>query len=166
MTKGIKAVETAWNEVYPGAPFEYSFLDQDFLEQYETDQLRGKLFLGFAVMMILIACLGLLGLASFIAEQRTKEISIRKVLGANTNGLVTLLVKDFIFLVIFGAVPAFVGGYYFMNEWLQNFEYHISIGVGHFSLVLIVIVLITVLTTGYHAVKAATSNPAENLKYE
>jgi putative ABC transport system permease protein len=166
ITDAVKSVEASWNEVYPGIPFEANFLDEEFMEQYESDQLRGQLFLGFSVMMILIACLGLLGLASFIAEQRTKEISIRKVLGANVGGLVTLLVKDFVWLVLIGAAPAFALGYYFMNDWLQNFEYHVDINFLLFVVVLLIILFITVVTTGYHALKAANSNPARNLKYE
>ncbi|MEQ8470771.1 MAG: ABC transporter permease [Marinoscillum sp.] len=163
---GISSVRRSWESVFPNKPFEYSFLDEDFMEQYEEDQLRGQLFLGFSVMMIIISCLGLLGLASFIAEQRTKEISIRKVLGANISGLVGLLVRDFIILVAFGAIPAFGIAYYFMNEWLSTFEYHVDINPFLFILVLIIISAITIFTTGYHALRAATSNPANNLKYE
>jgi len=166
LNASIRSIETIWNEVFPNMPFEYSFLDEDFMEQYETDQLRGRLFLGFSVMMIFIACLGLLGLASFIAEQRTKEISIRKVLGANVSGLVTLLVKDFIILVALGALPAFGFAYYFMGEWLDTFEYHVEMNYLLYILVLVIISAITVVTTGYHALRAASSNPAENLKYE
>ncbi len=162
----IQSIESNWTEVYPNLPFEYSFLDADFMEQYESDQLRGQLFLGFSVMMIFIACLGLLGLASFIAEQRTKEISIRKVLGANVAELVSLLIKDFMVLVVIGALPAFGLAYYFMDEWLLTFEYHIDLSIVLFLFVLLLISIITILTTGYHALKAANSNPASNLKYE
>lgn len=163
---GIASIERIWGDVFPNKPFEYSFLDQDFMEQYETDQLRGRLALGFSVMMIFISCLGLLGLASFIAEQRTKEISIRKVLGAEVSGLVNLLVKDFLILVVIGAVPAFAVAYYLMNQWLDTFEYHVDMNYLLYLLVLVIIGGITVLTTGYHALKAATGNPANNLKYE
>mgnify|MGYP001799502022 CR=1 FL=1 len=162
----IATINTAWDSTFPGIPFEYSFLDAEFMEQYEADQLTGKLFLGFSVMMILIACLGLLGLASFIAEQRTKEISIRKVLGAEVSGLIGLLIKDFMLLVIIGAVPAFIAGYFFMDNWLQNFEYHVNINAFQFLIVLVIIMALTVIMTGYHALKAATSNPAGNLKSE
>ena len=163
---GIGSIEQAWTETFPNKPFEYSFLDQDFMEQYETDQLRGRLFLGFSIMMIFISCLGLLGLASFIAEQRTKEISVRKVLGAEVSGLVTLLIKDFLILVLIGAIPAFGIAYYLTNEWLSTFEYHVDMNYLLYGLVLVVIGGITILTTGYHALRAATSNPADNLKYE
>lgn len=162
----IADVNRIWDETYPGIPFEYSFLDQEFMEQYEKDQLMGKLFLGFSVMMILIACLGLLGLASFIAEQRTKEISIRKVLGAEVQTLVGLLIKDFVILVLIGAIPAFIGGFFLMDDWLGNFEYHIDINVFQFIIVLLIILTITILTTGYHALKAASTNPASSLKSE
>ncbi len=164
--EALAFVQSTWEEFLPNIPFEYVFLDQSFLEEYESDQLRGQLFLGFAVMMIAIASLGLLGLASFIAEQRTKEISIRKVLGANISGLVTLLVRDFVWLVLIGAVPAFAVGYYIMDNWLETFEYRVPINFILFILVLVVIGFVTVLTTGFHAYRAATSNPSENLKYE
>lgn len=163
---GLASIETAWNETYTNQPFEYSFLDEDFMDLYESDQLRGRLFLGFSVMMIVISCLGLLGLASFIAEQRTKEISIRKVLGANNAGLVSLLVKDFLILVLLGALPAFGIAYYFMDEWLNTFEYHVDMNYLIYFLVLIVIAGVTILMTGFHAFRAASSNPADNLKFE
>ena len=166
VTAGLAALERYWAEVNPNLPFEYSFLDEDFMELYESDQLRGRLFLGFSFIMIIISCLGLLGLASFIAEQRTKEVSIRKVLGANVVGLVALLIKDFLLLVVLGAVPAFGLAYYFMTDWLGSFEYHVDLNVMIFITVLLVIAGITMLTTGYHALKAATSNPANNLKFE
>lgn len=163
---GIDYVASVWDEIFPGLPFEHEFVDESFMEQYEADQLRGRLFLGFSLMTILIACLGLLGLASYTAEQRTKEVSIRKVLGANTGGLVGLLVRDFVLLVVIAALPAFGTAYYFMNEWLQTFEYHANLNVLIFVGVLLGIMAITVITTGYHALKAASSNPAEKLKYE
>jgi len=166
VSTGIDNIRTAWNDIFPTIPFEFTFLDENFMEQYETDQLRGKLFLGFSFMTILIACLGLLGLASYTAEQRAKEISIRKVLGANTQGLINLLVRDFVRLVIIAAVPASIGAWFFGNTWLESFEYHTTIGVLVFIIVIIATVAVTILTTGYHAMKSATANPAERLKYE
>ncbi len=166
LKQGIDHIETAFLEMFPNQPFEYELLDQNFLEAYEEDKLRGSLFLGFAVMMIFISGLGLLGLASFTAEQRTKEISIRKVLGADVKGLITLLVKDFVWLVLIGAVPAFLVGYKLMNNWLNEFEYHINIGFLVFALVLLIVLFFVIATTGWQAYKAATVNPAEKLKYE
>lgn len=159
-------VQAAWERTNPDTGFEYTFIDQQFMEHYEADQTRGQLFLGFSGMTILIACLGLLGLASYTAEQRAKEISIRKVLGANTQGLINLLIKDFILLVIIAAIPASVLGYFSMLSWLETFQFHITPGVTIFSTVLLGTIVVTMLTTGYHARKAATANPAQNLRSE
>ena len=163
---GLDHLEASWTELFPNVPLEYQFLDQNFLEDYESDQLRGQLFLGFALMMIIISGLGLLGLASFTAEQRTKELSVRKVLGADVKGLVILLVKDFIWLVLVGALPAFIIGYRIMNNWLNDFEYHTEINFIIFVAVLLIVATFVMLTTGFQAYKAATANPSENLKYE
>ena len=166
VSDAIASIKASWEAVLPSLPFEFTFLDENFMEQYETDQLRGQLFLGFSFMTILIACLGLLGLASYTAEQRAKEISIRKVLGANTQGLIGLLVRDFVLLVFIAAVPAGIGAWYFGTDWLNDFEYHTTVGVMVFVIVILGTVGITILTTGYHAMKSATANPAERLKYE
>ncbi|WP_462248300.1 ABC transporter permease [Ekhidna sp.] len=166
LEEGLAHMETTWAELFPNTPLEYQFLDQNFLQAYDSDKLRGQLFLGFALMMIIISGLGLLGLASFTAEQRTKEISVRKVLGADVRGLVLLLVKDFIWLVLVGAVPAFIIGYRIMNNWLSDFEYHTEIDFMLFIAVLITVGVFVMLTTGFQAYKAATVNPSENLKYE
>ncbi|HEY9116834.1 MAG TPA: FtsX-like permease family protein, partial [Roseivirga sp.] len=162
----IDYIEAAWERTYPTTAFEYTFLDEQFMENYESDQIRGQLFLGFSGMTILIACLGLLGLASYTAEQRSKEISIRKVLGANTNGLVNLLIKDFVILIVIAAIPASVLGYFSMLDWLESFQFHITPGFKIFSSVLVGTVLVTICTTGYHARKAATANPAQKLRSE
>lgn len=162
----VDFIEEAWVRIYPTTAFEYVFVDEQFMESYEADQIRGQLFLGFSVMTILIACLGLLGLASYTAEQRAKEISIRKVLGASTQGLINLLVKDFVVLIIIAAIPASVLGYFSMMGWLESFQFHITPGVMIFSAVLIGTIIITVLTTGHHARKAAIANPAQKLRSE
>jgi putative ABC transport system permease protein len=164
--EGITYAQQSWEATFPNLPFEYEFVDENFQEQYETDQQRGQLFLGFSILTIIIACLGLLGLASFTATQRAKEISIRKVLGTDVTGLVSLLVKDFIILVVIAAAPAFAAAYFFMADWLTIFEYHMQLGVGLFALVLVLTLVVTVLTTSYHAYRAAVANPIENLKYE
>lgn len=164
--EGIQHIQASWDELFPNLPLAYELLNQNFLEAYNEDKLRGQLFLGFALMMILISGLGLLGLASFTAEQRTKEISVRKVLGANVNELVLLLIKDFFWLIIFGALPAFLIGYFIMNNWLSDFEYHVSINPIIFLLVLLIVSAFVVLTTGYQAYRAAVANPSKNLKYE
>lgn len=162
----IDYIEAAWERTYPTTAFEYVFIDEQFMENYEADQIRGQLFLGFSGMTILIACLGLLGLASYTAEQRSKEISIRKVLGANTQGLINLLIRDFVILIIIAAIPASVLSYFSMMGWLESFQFHITPGFTIFATVLVGTMLVTVLTTGYHARKAATANPAEKLRSE
>ncbi len=162
----IDYIAEAWERTYPNTAFDYVFLDEQFMENYESDEIRGQLFLGFSGMTILIACLGLLGLASYTAEQRSKEISIRKVLGANTQGLVYLLIKEFVVLILIAAVPATILGYLSMVPWLRSFEFYITPGLGIFSIVVVGTILITVLTTGYHGRNAATANPATKLRSE
>ena len=162
----IDFIEAAWERTYPTTAFEYTFIDEQFMENYESDQIRGQLFLGFSVMTILIACLGLLGLASYTAEQRSKEISIRKVLGANTPGLMNLLIKEFVILIGIAAIPACILGYSQMMGWLESFQFHITPGFQIFSAVILGTVFVTVFTTGYHARKAATANPAQKLRSE
>tara|TARA_R110001599_G_scaffold68366_2_gene192572 strand:+ start:5342 stop:7735 length:2394 start_codon:yes stop_codon:yes gene_type:complete len=166
VTSTIDFIEAAWERTYPTTAFEYVFVDEQFMESYAADEVRGKLFLGFSGMTILIACLGLLGLASYTAEQRAKEISIRKVLGANTQGLINLLIKDFVILIVIAAIPASVLGYYSMMGWLESFQFHITPGFPVFATVLVGTIIVTVLTTGYHAHKAATANPAQKLRSE
>ena len=166
ITPTIALIKSAWDKTYPTTALEYTFLDEQFMENYEADQIRGQLFLGFSGMTILIACLGLLGLASFTAEQRSKEISIRKVLGANTQGLINLLIKEFVILILFAAIPASIFGYFQMSDWLEGFQFHISIGFKIIATVIVSTLVVTVLTTGYHTRKAATANPAEKLRAE
>lgn len=162
----IDYIEAAWERTYPTTAFDFVFIDEEFMVNYEEDQIRGQLFLGFSGMTILIACLGLLGLASYTAEQRSKEISIRKVLGANTQGLISLLIKDFVILILIAAIPASILSYFSMMDWLGNFQFHITPGFTIFATVIIGTILVTVLTTGYHARKAATANPAQKLRSE
>jgi putative ABC transport system permease protein len=116
--------------------------------------------------MIFIACLGLLGLASFIAEQRTKEIGVRRILGAETRSIIYLLTRNFVFLVALASIPAFIAAWYFMSIWLDTFYYHANMNYWLYGFSFIVVILITVITTGYHALKAAHQNPVEALRYE
>ena len=115
-------------EVYgAGQPFNYSFMDEDFNKTYTAEQQTGKLFITFAVFAIFIACLGLFGLVTYAAEQRTKEIGVRKVLGASVSGIVAMLSKDFVKLVLIASVIAFPVAWWAMNKWLQSFAYRINI---------------------------------------
>ena len=166
LSQTIAAVEKEWRAVFPNTPFEFDFVDASFMELYQADQVRARIFTLFSALMILIACLGLLGLASFTAEQRTKEIGIRKVMGAQTTDIVYLLTRNFVFLVALATLPAFVAAWYFMSKWLDTFAYHAKMNFFLYGLAFFAVVIITILTTGYHALRAAQSNPVEALKWE
>ena len=154
------------HSVDPEQVFEYHFLDQQIASFYEADSRRSQLFTLAAICAIFIACLGLFGLSAFTAEQRTKEIGIRKVLGATTSGIVGLLSKDFLKLVGIALVIASPVAWYFMNDWLQNFAYHINIQWWVFVLAGIAAVSVAFLTIGFQSVKAALANPVNSLRSE
>jgi len=162
----VKSAETKWKAMAPGMPFSYQFMDESFDQMYRSEQRVGKIALIFSVLAIFIACLGLFGLATFIAEQRTKEIGIRKVLGASIQGIVRLLSKDFLRLVIIAFVVAVPVGWYFMNKWLQDFAYRISISWWVFLIAGIAAMLIAVVTVSFQAIRAALNNPVDNLRTE
>lgn len=166
MSKAIAYTESTWSQTFPNMPFEYDFVDSAFMELYAADQMRGKIFGLFGLLMIFITCLGLLGLASFTAEQRTKEIGIRKVLGANYTDLVYLLTRNYLVLVTVAAIPAFWAGWYFMGKWLDTFAFHTEINFLFFALALFSIILIALTTTGFYALKAALTNPVKSLRSE
>ncbi|MEM9675888.1 MAG: FtsX-like permease family protein, partial [Bacteroidota bacterium] len=159
----MKQVSEAVNPAYP---FEYKFVDQTFQETYQREEIIGKLATIFASMAILISCLGLLGLASFMAEQRTKEIGVRKVLGASVGNLVVLLSQDFTKLVLIGFLIASPIAYYLMNWWLEGFEYKTELSVAFFILAGLAALLIAWLTVGYQSVRAARANPVHSLRSE
>lgn len=162
----IASTEQVWQEIFPNKPFEYDFLDSSFMELYQADQVRGRIFSLFSLLMIVIACLGLLGLASFTTEQRTKEIGIRKVIGAKTVDILVLLTRNFVLLVVLGAIPAFLAAWYFMKIWLDTFSYHANMNFWLYGLALLTVVALTIFTTGYFAIRAAQRNPVKALKYE
>jgi len=147
-------------------PFEYNFLDDRLNDFYQTDIRVGKIFGISAGLTILIACLGLFGLASFTVEQRTKEVGIRKVLGASVGGIVGLMSKDFAKLVLLANVVAWPVAYFTMNKWLGDFAYRIDLGIGIFAFAGTLALLIALLTVILHAMKAALANPVESLRYE
>lgn len=162
----VQAVEKLWQEFIPQQSFEYSFLDQDFDGQYRAEQRTGKIFGIFAALAIFIACLGQFGLASFTIQKRTKEIGVRKVLGASVASIVGMLSKEFIKLVALGMLIASPLAYYMMNRWLQDFAYRIDIGVMTFILAGSLALVIALLTVSLQSVKAALANPADALRYE
>lgn len=159
-------LEEKWRDVYPNDPYQYSFLDEDFDNLYQSEQLRGQVFSVFSILAVFIACLGLLGLASFTAEQRTKEIGIRKVMGATVSGIVMLLTKEFVKLVVVASLIAWPIAYYVMNNWLDNFAYSTDLSPVLFIVAGGMAVVITVVTVSYQATKAALTNPAEALQCE
>lgn len=163
---GIASVEKTWNKYFPDLPFAYTFLDQDFNSQYAADQKRGKIFTAFSVLTIIITCLGLLGLIAFTTQQRQKEISIRKVMGANVSQLVPLITRNFVALVGLSCLIAFPVAWYFMNNWLKIFPYNTGLSAMPFLLSAITVLFITLLTVTFHTLKAAVANPVKALKTE
>jgi putative ABC transport system permease protein len=150
----------------PSHPFEYNFLDERLNDFYLADQKVGRLFGIAAALAILIACLGLFGLASYTTEQRTKEIGVRKVLGASAPHIVLLLSKDIAKLMLVAFLVASPLAYYAMNKWLQDFAYRIDVGWSTFGLTGILTLAIALLTVSYQAIKAALANPVDSLRYE
>ena len=162
----VRYVEDKWSALAPQEPVEYSFLDQDFDSLFREEQRLGSVFTIFTAIAICIACLGLFGLASFIAEQRTKEIGIRKVMGASVWNITNKMSVQFIRLVVIAFLLAIVPAYYFMNSWLSEFPLRIEIGVWVFILAGIISLLIAYLTVSIISYLAARSNPIKSLRYE
>lgn len=159
-------IKQKWNVLAPERPFDYQFLDQEFDELYSTEQRTGKIASSFALLAIIIACLGLLGLTGFAAQQRTKEIGIRKVLGASISDIVTLLSKDFLLLVAIAMLIAFPISWWAMNRWLSDFAYRIEVGWWIFALAGLGALTIALVTVSSQAIRAATANPSESLRSE
>jgi len=162
----ISAIENKWKTIIPNRPFSYYFLDEFFDKQYRSEDRFGKLFFNFAILAIFISCLGLLGLASYSTMQRTKEIGVRKVLGASVTNIVNLLSKDFLVLVAISFVIAMPVAGYFMNKWLTGFAYRISIEWWIFLLAGVLALLIALITVSFQAIKAAVANPVKSLRTE
>jgi putative ABC transport system permease protein len=166
VAEGIAEIQKLWKEFVPNVPLEYSFLDQDYQKLYDGERRVAQIFFAFSILAIVIACLGLFGLASFMAEQRTKEIGVRKVLGATVAGIVGLLSKDFVKLVLVAFAVATPLAYFAMQRWLQDFAYRIDIGWWVFAFAGGIALVIALLTVSYQAIKAALANPVEALRYE
>jgi len=162
----ISEVEKKWKSMDPGQPFSYTFLDADFNKIYTADQRTGKLFITFAIFAIFIACLGLFGLVTYAAEQRIKEIGVRKVLGASVSEIVTMVSKDFIKLVLVASVIAFPVAWWMMNKWLQSFAYRIDISWWIFAMAGLLTIAIAMITVSFQAIKAAMANPVKSLRTE
>jgi putative ABC transport system permease protein len=162
----LGAIKKSWEEFFPSVPFEFFFMDEHMNRLYDAEMRLGKVSGIFTSLSVIIACLGVFGLASFLTEQRTKEIGIRKVLGATASSIVILLSKEFIALVVISNFIAWPIAYYMTNRWLQNFAYRTDLSVGTFLLAGFLAVIITLFSVGYQSVKASIINPARALRYE
>ena len=162
----LPKIEAVLKKIVPTALFDYKFVDEEYARKFSQEVRIGKLSGIFSIVAILISCLGLLGLASFVAEQRTKEIGIRKVMGATISDIWQMLSKDFVVLVVISCIIAIPISYYFMNSWLQKYEYHIEISWWIFLVTGVGALFITLLTVSFQAVKAALMNPVNSLRSE
>jgi putative ABC transport system permease protein len=162
----VATIEKTWKTYFPELPFSYSFLDQDLDSQYSADQKRSKIFTAFSLLTVLITCLGLLGLIAFTTEQRSKEISIRKVLGARADQIIPLLTRNFIFLAGLSCFIAFPVAALFMDKWLHLFYYNMGLTIAPFLLSALAILIITLSTVIFHSLRAARANPVNGLRNE
>jgi putative ABC transport system permease protein len=152
--------------IFPGSPFEFSFLDESYDRYYRSEIQLGRLLNGFTILAIFISCLGLFGLASFMAEQRTREIGIRKVLGSTIKGITVLLSREFLKWVLLANLIAWPVAYFLIKSWLQNFPYRTPITFWIFLIATLGSLAIAWLTISYQSLKAATANPVKALRYE
>jgi ABC-type antimicrobial peptide transport system permease subunit len=162
----LRKIETVFKKYSPAAPFEYKFVDEDYAQKFGSEERIGTLASFFAILAIFISCLGIFGLASFVAEQRTKEIGVRKVLGASVFNLWKMLSKDFVLLVVIALVIAIPTAYYFMSGWLEKYEYRTEIAWWVFAASGIGALLITLCTVSFQSIRAALANPVNSLRSE
>jgi putative ABC transport system permease protein len=162
----IAFIESKWEGLDPSHPFEYAFMDETFNRIYRGEEKLSKIFSVFSILAISIAALGLFGLALFMVEQRTKEIGVRKVLGASIGNIFVLLSKEFALLVLFANLFAWPISYFLMLKWLENFAYRVNIGFWIFIIAAIIAFVIALFTISFQAIKAAFANPIESLRYE
>ena len=162
--ESLDKIEQTFKKYNPTYPFEFKFADEEYGQKFGMEDRVGKLVSVFSVLAIFISCLGLFGLASFVAEQRTKEIGVRKVLGASIYNLWRMLSKDFVMLVIISILIATPVAYYFMDSWLMKYQYHTSISWWVFVVSGLSALVITLLTVSYQSIKAAVANPVESLR--
>jgi putative ABC transport system permease protein len=162
----ISVIKSIWKQMASSQPFDYSFMDDQFNKQYTSEEQVGRISITFAILAIAIACLGLFGLVTYAAEQRTKEIGIRKVLGANVPNIVSMIIRDFLKLVIIASVIAFPIASWGMKKWLQNFAYRVDIAWWIFLIAALVAIIITLVTISFQAIKAAIANPVTSLRSE
>ncbi|MGK7370533.1 MAG: FtsX-like permease family protein, partial [Candidatus Halalkalibacterium sp. M3_1C_030] len=162
----LDETEGVWSSMFPQYPFEYEFLDQEYNALYQQETRAGNIFTSFAILAIFVACLGLVGLASYMVEERTREIGVRKVLGATSAQIMTLFSKDFVILILIGFLLSVPVAWYVMSQWLQNFAYRIEVGWTIFLLAGLITILIAMATVSYQALKAAKLDPVDSLRSE
>jgi putative ABC transport system permease protein len=162
----LKRAEAIFKKYNPQYPFEYQFIDEDYDAKFRSEQRTGTLAALFSGLTIFISCLGLFGLAAYMAESRIKEIGVRKVLGATVTSIATLLSKDFVGLVIIAFAAASPVAWWFMHNWLQNYPYRVTIEWWIFAFAALLSILIALITVSYHAIRAATANPVKSLRTE
>lgn len=166
LNKSLSGIESLFKETFPGKPFQFFFLDDFFNRQYSADQRLGNVFGIFALLAIIVASLGLLGLSAFIIKLRTKEIGIRKILGVSISGILMLVSKDFIKLVLLSSLVAVPVIYWAAAEWLNNYAFHIKLNWHMFTLPPLILLLIVLLTVCLQSLRAALANPVKSLRTE
>ena len=166
MNASVQGVQNVWHTLNGTEPFDYSFLNKDFQKNYDAENKLSEIVGDFTFIAILISCLGLFGLATFSAEQRIKEIGVRKVLGASVTGIVALVSKDFLKLIAIAVVIASPIAWFVMNKWLQSFAYRTNIGWEVFAVTTLLALLIALLTISFQAIRAAIANPVKSLRSE
>ncbi|MEO1435376.1 MAG: FtsX-like permease family protein, partial [Bacteroidota bacterium] len=162
----LAATEAVFEKYSPSSPFGYNFVDDDYEDKFESEQRIGNLARVFAILAIFISCLGLLGLSAYVAEQKTKEIGIRKILGASVANLWAMQSKGFVFLVALSCLMAMPIAWFFLEGWLADYDYRINIGWQVFLFATLLSVVVTMLTVSFQSIKAALSNPIESLRNE
>jgi putative ABC transport system permease protein len=162
----LEKIRATWQALSPNSAFDYFFLDESLRSEYKGEEKLREIFVYFSLLAIFIACLGLFGMVSFSAEKRTKEIGIRKVLGAPVVGMCTMLSKQFVKLVLVASLISWPIGYFALHKWLQHFPYHIDLKVWTFLFSTTLAFLVALLTVSFQSLKAARANPVDSLKYE
>jgi len=166
LESAIKAFERVSKQFAPAYPFQFEFMDTEWQAMYQSESRMSRIFNGFAVLSIFISCLGLFGLSAYSAERRTKELGIRKVMGASVPGLVQLVSKEFVWLIIIAAMIGCPIGWYLMNRWLEGYAFHVDVGYITLAVATLICLVVSMITVGYHSLRVSLSNPAESLRYE
>jgi putative ABC transport system permease protein len=162
----LQYIEKKWTELFPESPFHYTFLEDDFAQQFKADERKGAIFTYFSVLLVIISCLGILGSVAFAVEQRTKEIGIRKVLGASIGKIVLLISSEFLVLVGISMIIAFIVAYFYLKSWLQDYAYPTDLNIWIFIVTGLLAIFVTLISTIYSALRAGLTNPAEALRLE